>query len=161
MCRIRANELQVLLAHPGGPFWKQKDAGAWTIPKGEIEEGEDPLAAAIREFKEEIGVAPKEPFHPLGLVTQRSGKIVQAWAFEGDCDPAKIKSNVIEIEWPPKSGKKLSIPEIDRADFFNIREAGEKMNSAQVALLLPLEGIFPKEYSNSKNARKLAQDSLF
>jgi predicted NUDIX family NTP pyrophosphohydrolase len=161
MFRIRENVLQVFLAHPGGPFWKSKDAGAWSIPKGEIEEGEDLLDTAKREFEEEIGVKPQEPFFPLGSITQKSGKVVHAWAFQGDCDPTKIRCNTIEIEWPPKSGKKMTIPEIDRADFFSIREATEKLNHAQVSLLFPLENRFPTEYTNSRRAPKLAQDSLF
>jgi predicted NUDIX family NTP pyrophosphohydrolase len=143
MFRIRENVLQVLLAHPGGPFWKNKDAGGWSIPKGEIEEGEEPLTTAKREFAEEIGITPRDPFYPLGSVTQKSGKVVHAWAFEGDCDPAKIQCNTVEIEWPPKSGKKMTFPEIDRAAFFTIREARTKLNPAQLALLLPLQKKFP------------------
>ena len=161
MFRIRENILQVLLAHPGGPFWKGKDAGAWSIPKGEIEEGEDPLTTAKREFEEETGVSPQGHFYPLGSITQKSGKIVHAWAFEGDCDPASIRSNMVEIEWPPKSGKMISIPEIDRVEFFDIREASEKLNAAQIVLLAPLEQVRPIEYANSKNIKKLAQNALF
>ena len=161
MFRIRENVLQVFLAHPGGPFWKSKDAGAWSIPKGEVEAGEDLLATARREFEEEIGVAPQEPFYPLGSITQKSGKVVHAWAFQGNCDPSKIRCNTIEIEWPPKSGKKMIIPEIDKADFFSIREASEKLNPAQVGLLLPLEKRYPTEYLSSQHTPKLAQDSLF
>jgi predicted NUDIX family NTP pyrophosphohydrolase len=161
MFRIREGTLEVFLAHPGGPFWKNKDAGAWSIPKGEVEEGEDVLATAKREFAEEIGVAPREPFYPLGSITQKSGKTVHAWAFEGDCDPNEIRCNTIEIEWPPKSGKKMTIPEIDRAEFFTLREASEKLNPAQVALLLPLEKVHPTEFLKSKNLPTLAQGSFF
>ena len=108
-------ETEVLLVHPGGPFWKNKDAGAWTIPKGEFEESEDPLAAAIREFKEETGFTLHGEFIALTPIQQKAGKIVYAWAIEGDIDATKVKSNFFEMEWPPKSGKKQSFPEIDKA----------------------------------------------
>lgn len=144
MFRLRENALQVFLAHPGGPIWKNKDAGAWSIPKGELEEGEDPLEAAKREFEEEIGIKPQEPFYSLGSITQKSGKVVHAWAFQGDCDPSTTRSNEIEIEWPPKSGKMLTIPEIDRAEFFSISEAIEKLNPAQVPLVFALEKVCPR-----------------
>lgn len=153
MFRIRENALQVFLAHPGGPIWKNKDAGAWSIPKGELEEGENPLEAAKREFEEEIGIKPQEPFYPLGSIKQKSGKTVHAWAFQGDCDPSCTRSNEIEIEWPPKSGKMLAIPEIDRAEFFYISEAAGKINPAQEPLLFALEKIRPAEYSNSMVSR--------
>lgn len=139
MFRVRDQMLQVLLAHPGGPFWKNKDVGAWTIPKGEISDGEGPLETAQREFLEEIGVNPQAPFHSLGSIKQKGGKTVHAWAFEGDCDPEKFRSNTFEIEWPPKSGKKVSFPEIDRVQFFTIPEAREKLNPAQVEFLSELE----------------------
>ena len=129
------NEMEVLLVHPGGPFWKNKDAGSWTIPKGEVSDGEDELQAAIREFKEETGIKPEEPFFSLGEVKQKSGKIVKAWAFKGDCDPANIKSNTFSIEWPPKSGKMTEFPEIDRAEFFGIDEAVIKINPAQISFI--------------------------
>jgi predicted NUDIX family NTP pyrophosphohydrolase len=138
MFRVRGGLLEVLLVHPGGPFWQTKDAGAWGIPKGEVEPGEDLLLAAQREFKEELGLTPTPPFHPLGSVTQKSGKVVHAWAFEGDCDPSRIQSNTSEIEWPPRSGKRLTIPEIDRAAFFSIQEAAKRLHPAQVPLLLRL-----------------------
>jgi predicted NUDIX family NTP pyrophosphohydrolase len=141
MFRIHENVLQVFLAHPGGPFWKNKDAGAWSIPKGELEEGEDPLNAAKREFEEEIGITPQGPFHPLGTIQLKSGKIVHAWAFRGDCDPSTTRSNNIEIEWPPKSGKQITIPEIDRVAFFTLPQAREKLNPAQTGFLIPLEKI--------------------
>jgi predicted NUDIX family NTP pyrophosphohydrolase len=139
MFRVRDKALQVLLAHPGGPFWKNKDAGAWTIPKGEIAGGEEPLDTARREFQEEIGIAPDGPFHSLSSIKQKAGKVVHAWAFEGDCDPLKVQSNTFEIEWPPRSGKKATFPEIDRVEFFTIPEAREKLNSAQVDFLSALE----------------------
>jgi predicted NUDIX family NTP pyrophosphohydrolase len=125
----------VLLAHPGGPFFKNKDEGAWTIPKGEAEPGEDLLAAAQREFKEEIGFTPVGPFIPLTPVTKEGGKIVHAWAFESDCDPADIVSNTFALEWPPRSGRQLEFPEVDRAEFFDLAGARRKIKSAQMALV--------------------------
>ena len=142
MFRVRDGILEVLLAHPGGPFWHSKDFGAWTIPKGEIEGAADPLATAQREFEEETGLKPAGPFYPMGSVTQKSGKLVHAWAFRGDCDPSKIQSNLVEIEWPPRSGKRITIPEIDRAEFFNLHVAGQKLNPAQVPFLARLEEIW-------------------
>ncbi|MGA9764851.1 MAG: NUDIX domain-containing protein, partial [Rhodomicrobium sp.] len=115
--------LRVLLVHPGGPFWARKDEGAWSIPKGEYEPGEEPLAAAIREFAEETGMQPVGEFQPLGEIVQKSGKLVAAWACAGDFDPARLVSNSCEIEWPPRSGRRLSIPEADRADWFTLDEA--------------------------------------
>lgn len=134
MYRIR-NQPEVLLAHPGGPFWAKKDDGAWTIPKGEIEDGEDPLAAAQREFEEELRFVPVGTFCPLGQVKQKSDKLVEAWAFQGDCDPSQIKSNTFELEWPPHSGKRQKYPEVDRAEFFSLAEARRKINPAQRAFL--------------------------
>jgi predicted NUDIX family NTP pyrophosphohydrolase len=128
-------ELEVFLAHPGGPFWAKKDLGAWTIPKGEIAEGEDPLAAAKREFEEEIGVAIDGEFIELQPIRQRSGKQVQAWAVEGDCDPASLRSNPFSMEWPPKSGKQAEFPEVDRAAWFTIPEARKKLLASQLPLL--------------------------
>jgi predicted NUDIX family NTP pyrophosphohydrolase len=138
MFRIRDGILEVLLAHPGGPFWQKKDTSAWTIPKGEIENADNPLLTAQREFEEETGLKATGPFHPLGSVVQKSGKIIHAWAFYSDGDPSVIQSNMVEIEWPPRSGRKISIPEIDRAAFFNLREAREKLNPAQVPFLTRL-----------------------
>ena len=128
-------EPEVFLVHPGGPFWKNKDEGAWTIPKGEFDESEDPLAAAIREFKEETGFNIKGDFKPLVPVQQKAGKIVQAWAIQGNIIEANVQSNFFEMEWPPKSGKKQSFPEIDRASWFRLSEAREKINSSQVQFL--------------------------
>lgn len=133
--RRRHGRLEVLLAHPGGPFWEHRDDGAWTIPKGGIHAGEDPLQTAIREFAEETGFRASGPFLPLGSITQRGGKIVHAWAFEGDCDPARLRSVTCHTEWPPGSGRKIEVPEIDRARFFSIAEARTKINVAQVELL--------------------------
>jgi predicted NUDIX family NTP pyrophosphohydrolase len=135
MYRRRAGALEVLLAHPGGPFWKNKDLGAWTIPKGEIVEGEDPLATARREFEEETSLRPEGPFEPLGSVTQKGGKVVHAWAFEGDCDPAAVRSNTYKVEWPPRSGQWREFPEVDRACWFGLDDARAKINPAQARLL--------------------------
>lgn len=128
-------ELKVLLVHPGGPFFTKKDLGAWSIPKGEYGE-EEPLQAAIREFEEEIGVKPQsDNFIHLGEVTQKNGKLVTAWAFEGEFDPSQFKSDTFEIEWPPKSGQKQSFPEVDKAEMFNIETAKLKINPAQIEFL--------------------------
>ena len=139
MYRVRGNELEFLLAHPGGPFWKNRDAGAWTIPKGEIQPGEEPLAAAQREFEEEIGLKPEGTFIELKPITQKGGKIVHGWAFEGECDTACIRSNSFQMEWPPRSGKFTTCPEVDRACFFALTEAKQKINAAQISFLEELQ----------------------
>jgi predicted NUDIX family NTP pyrophosphohydrolase len=139
MYRCTGGALQVLLAHPGGTFWRNKDDGAWTLPKGEYEPTEDPLAAARREFAEETGFDAPGPFLPLGEVKQKSGKRVVAWAFHGDCDPETLCSNSFEGEWPPRSGKRQSFPEIDRAQWFTLDEARVKILPAQRELLDRLE----------------------
>ncbi len=139
MYRRRAGELEVLLAHPGGPFWAHRDQDAWSIPKGELEAGEEPLAAACREFEEETGVVPEGPYLELPEVEQKGAKIVRAWAFEGDCDPAKICSNTFQMEFPRGSGKIAEFPEIDRAEFFSPEEAKRRINPAQAALIDALE----------------------
>ena len=131
MFRRRGGEIEVLLMHPGGPFWAKKDAGAWSIPKGEYAQGEDALAVAKREFEEETGARPDGKFLPLGEVVQAGGKIVTAWALEGDFDPATLTSNRFELEWPPKSGRKVSFPEVDRAQWFSPAEAQQKILAAQ------------------------------
>jgi predicted NUDIX family NTP pyrophosphohydrolase len=131
MFRRRGGEIEVLLMHPGGPFWAKKDAGAWSIPKGEYAQGEDALAVAKREFEEETGARPEGKFLPLGEVVQAGGKIVTAWALEGDFDPATLTSNRFELEWPPKSGRKVSFPEVDRALWFPPAEARQKILPAQ------------------------------
>jgi predicted NUDIX family NTP pyrophosphohydrolase len=133
--------LEVLLVHLGGPFWAKKDLGAWFVPKGEIEPGEDTLEAAKREFQEETGIAPSEPFLALGSVKNKSGKTITAWAFRGDGDPAKIRSNTFRIEWPPRSGKMAEFPEIDRAAFYTLSEAKEKMNTAEAVFLQRLQDV--------------------
>ena len=117
--------------HPGGPFWAKKDEEAWSIPKGELAVGEAPLIAARREFEEETGCRAQGPFIPLTPITQRGGKIVQAWAVEGDCDPAQLRSNLFSLEWPPKSGKRQQFPEVDRAEWFSVPVALQKINPAQ------------------------------
>jgi predicted NUDIX family NTP pyrophosphohydrolase len=139
MYRRREDELQFLIVHPGGPYWAKKDAGSWLIPKGEIETGEDDLAAARREFQEETAIASAGPFLDLGEVRHKSGKRVRAWAFPGDCDPAAIVSNTFSIEWPPKSGRMQAFPEIDRAEFVNAANAREKLNSAEFAFIERLQ----------------------
>jgi predicted NUDIX family NTP pyrophosphohydrolase len=141
MYRIQDGKMQVLLAHPGGPLFQNKDDGAWTIPKGEIEPGEDLLEAAKREFKEETGVTPTEPFIALTPIKQKGGKIVHAWAFKGDCDPGAIVSNNFTMEWPPKSGRQMEFPEMDRADFFDVEAASRKIKAAQMALVEECEQI--------------------
>jgi predicted NUDIX family NTP pyrophosphohydrolase len=134
--------LEVFLVHPGGPFFKNKDEGAWSIPKGEFLDDEDPLLAARREFLEETGQKlVSEKFISLSPIRQKSGKTVVAWAVEGDIDPAAIVSNLFEIEWPPKSGKKASFAEVDRGGWFSVDEAKVKINPAQVALIDELAGL--------------------
>jgi predicted NUDIX family NTP pyrophosphohydrolase len=137
--RTTAKVLEVFLVHPGGPFWKNKDDGAWSIPKGEFDDGEKPLDAAIREMKEETGVILKGDFIELTPVKQKSGKLVYAFAKEYDLDPSQIKSNEFEMEWPPKSGKKKMFPEIDKAEWFDIKMAKEKILEAQWALVEELK----------------------
>lgn len=127
---------EVLIGHMGGPFWARKDAGAWTIPKGELAEGEDPLAAAVREFTEELGTPPPDgPDVPLGTVRQKAGKEVTAWAREGDLDPSTAVSNLVEIEWPPRSGVRRTFPEIDRVRWVPVEEARTLVVAAQAELL--------------------------
>ena len=133
--RTKAGAVEVLLVHPGGPFWKNKDLGAWTIPKGEVNPGEDLLVAARREFKEETGYEPDGPFAPLSPVKQKSGKIVHAWTCAGDFDAASCKSNTYRMEWPAKSGKWAEFPEVDCAEYFSLDVAATKINPAQVAFL--------------------------
>ena len=134
--RERHGAREVLLVHPGGPFWAKKDAGAWSIPKGEYEDGEDARACALREFGEEIGsAAPEGELADLGEVRQKSGKVVTAWALEGDTDAEHIRSNTFTLEWPPRSGKTQEFPEIDRAQWFPLDEARERILPAQAPFL--------------------------
>lgn len=140
MFRRTAAGPEVLLVHPGGPFWAKKDLGAWSIPKGECEGAEDPRATAVREFEEELGTALRAPLIPLTPVRQKGGKRVTAWAVEGDLDTAGIQSNGFEMEWPPKSGQFRTFPEIDRAEWFGLDTAARKINPAQAAFLDELAG---------------------
>lgn len=135
MFRRRPGGPEVLLVHPGGPFWARKDEGAWSIPKGQIDPQEDVLRAAIREFAEETGTSPDGEFRPLGAARQASGKRVVIWALEGDLDPATIRSNTFTLEWPPRSGRMASFPEIDRAAWFGLAEARVKILKDQQIFL--------------------------
>jgi predicted NUDIX family NTP pyrophosphohydrolase len=135
MFRRRGTDIEVLLMHPGGPFWAKKDHGAWSIAKGEYLQGEDALAVAKREFEEETGARPQGDFLPLGDVVQAGRKVVTAWGVEGDFDPATLVSNRFELEWPPKSGRKASFPEVDRAQWFSPAEARQKILPAQRELI--------------------------
>jgi predicted NUDIX family NTP pyrophosphohydrolase len=136
MYRRRGGVLEVFIAHPGGPWFPHREVDVWTIPKGEIEPNEEPLAAAIREFQEEVGIVPNAPYFELGSIRQRGGKTVHAWGFEGDWDESQpIHSNTIEVEWPPGSGRQTVWPEIDKAGFFTLDAARSKMKLAQQPLL--------------------------
>jgi len=132
---------EVLLVHPGGPFWARRDDGAWSIPKGEYDEGEEPMACALREFEEELGSALEHvgELVELGEVRQRNHKLVTAWAAEGDLDPAAVRSNTFSMEWPPRSGRRQEFPEIDRAEWFPLARAREKLVEAQAAFVDRLE----------------------
>lgn len=149
--RRRRSGLEVFLVHPGGPFWASKDLGAWSIPKGEFLEGEEPLAAAIREFQEETGFAVSGDFLDLGVIRQPSGKLVSAWAIEsgveGDVDPARLVSNECEVEWPPHSGRLIRIPEVDRGAWFAIPEARTRILSAQADFLDRLSRLLAKDHA--------------
>lgn len=139
MYRRAASGVEVFLVHPGGPIWSKRDRGAWTLPKGRYDDTETALDAAQREFTEETGFVATGPFFELGEVTQKSGKVVTGWAFEGDCDPAKLTSNTCEIEWPPRSGKRIEIPEVDRGQWLGLAEAKRTIREEQVALVEALE----------------------
>jgi predicted NUDIX family NTP pyrophosphohydrolase len=139
MYRFRDGVLEVLLVHPGGPFWKNRDEGAWSIPKGEAGPGEDLFSVARREFAEELGLEAAGEFAPLAPVKQKGGKVVHAWAFEGGCAPTEITSNTFTMEWPPKSGRQQEFPEIDRAEFFGLDTARRKLVPGQVGLLEQLQ----------------------
>ena len=131
MYRQKNNELEFFIVHPGGPYWKNKDEQSWSIPKGEIEFSEQVLETAKREFKEETGIIPKEPFIPLGTAQLKSGKIIHAWAFEHDWSGLLMCQSFVEIEWPPHSKRMIKVPEVDRAGFFKEQEAKTKLNPAQ------------------------------
>ena len=138
MFRRRGGALEVFLVHPGGPFWAKKDQGAWSIPKGEYEPDEDPLVAARREFAEETGIVPEGAFVALAPLRQSGGKLVRAFAFEGDLDPETIKSNTFVMEWPPRSGRQQEFPEVDRAAWFPLDVASQKILKGQAGLLAEL-----------------------
>ena len=137
--RRREGCLEVLLVHPGGPLWSRRDEGAWSIPKGEIGEGEEPLAAARREFAEETGAEANGPARRLSPCRQLGGKVVEAWAVEGDFDPTALRSNTVSMEWPPRSGRRIEVPEVDRAGWFGIDEARRRILEGQRPLLDELE----------------------
>lgn len=141
MYRYRDGVLEVFLVHPGGPFWAKKDLGAWSIPKGEYDPAEDALAAARREFAEETGFSAEGEFIPLTALKQPSGKLISAWAFEGDCDPGAIRSNTFTLEWPPRSGNTKEFPEIDRAGWFPLEEAKVKIIQGQAGFLEELRRV--------------------
>lgn len=154
MYRKKTGTIEVLLVHPGGPLWKNKDQGAWSIPKGEYESCEPPFEAAKREFEEELGFPPpSENFIELGEIRQKNGKRVCAWAVKGDCDPSLISSNTFSMQWPPGSGKTRQFPEVDRAGWFDTDTAREKINPAQTNFIDALENILDKAGTGSrKNA---------
>lgn len=154
------NHLEVLLVHPGGPFWQKRDVGAWMIPKGLVENGENLLNAAIREFNEETGITPQEPFISLGEIRHKSGKIVHAWAFCGNCDIAEIQSNMFEMEWPPKSGQMQQFPEIDRGAFFDLALAKEKMLPAEAPFIERLAEKLPEAAASHPKTNQPAQALL-
>ena len=157
--RVKNGSLEVLLAHMGTPWWAKKDIGAWSIPKGEVEAGEDPLATAKREFKEELGLTvPEGELLELGTIEQHNNKTVTAWAIEADPDIRAIKSNEVEIEWPPKSGKKQKFPEIDRADWKNLSEASAKCVRGQGELFVRLADILKIPFDSEQSP---SQASLF
>jgi predicted NUDIX family NTP pyrophosphohydrolase len=135
MYRRHNGVLEFFLVHPGGPFWAKKEDGAWSIPKGELREGEDPLAAAKREFEEETGLRPSGDFKALSPIRQPGGKIIHAWAFEGDCDLSALRSNTFSLEWPPHSGHQQLFPEVDRAGWFNLEAARTKILKGQAGFL--------------------------
>ena len=135
MFRRREETTEVFLVHPGGPFWVKKDLGAWSLPKGEYREDEDPLDAAKREFEEETGIRPGGDFRPLGQIRQAGGKLVTAWAFEGDCDPTTLRSNLFRLEWPPRSGQIQEFHEIDRGEWFGLDAARVKILKSQIGFL--------------------------
>jgi predicted NUDIX family NTP pyrophosphohydrolase len=148
MYRCSGDEIEVLLVHPGGPFWRKRDLGVWSLPKGELDDEEDPETTARREFEEELGVESPGPLQPLGEVRQRAGKIVRGYALEGDLDVSNVRSNDVAIEWPPRSGRTTYFPEIDRAAWFTLSLAREKLLASQRPFLDRLEVLW-------KNASRL------
>ncbi len=139
--RAEGGAPEFLLVHPGGPYWKNKDDGAWTIPKGELSDGEEPLVAAQRETREELGFCPSGKFIDLKPIKQKGGKVVRAWAVEVDWDPANLRSNTFTLEWPPRSGSVQTFPEVDRAAYFDLKEARVKINAAQIPFLEELTSL--------------------
>jgi len=154
MYRRGAHGLELLLVHPGGPFWAKKDLGAWSIPKGEYSDSDDPLAAAIREFAEETGTQPRGELRPLGEVTQPGRKVVTAFALEGDFDPATLKSNSFEMEWPPKSGRRASFLEVDRAEWFSLETARAKILQGQREFIERLLEMAAPSRNGARHARE-------
>ena len=170
MYRYRDSNLEVFLVHPGGPYWAKKDDGAWSIPKGEYSDNEEPFVAAKREFKEETGYDAEGNFIPLTPIKQPSRKLISAWAFEGDCDASTIKSNTFTMEWPPRSGKQAEFPEVDRAEWFSTNKAKKKLLKGHIGLIEELCEILQYDSSNeieekdvkdSDKQRKPIQQSLF
>jgi predicted NUDIX family NTP pyrophosphohydrolase len=159
--RIKDRQPEVLLVHPGGPFWAKKDLGAWSIPKGEYYEDEEPLAAAKREFEEEIGqAAPEGEFVELGEFKRKDGKTIAAWAVEADMDVSKVQSNTFEMEWPPRSGQKQEFPEIDKAAWFPLNEAAPKMHSGQPLFLEQLANILHVPFGTEETPKEPSQQQL-
>jgi predicted NUDIX family NTP pyrophosphohydrolase len=154
MYRVHGSTVEVFLVHPGGPFWAKKDAGAWSIPKGEFDDDEDPLEAAKREFKEETGLSVKGDFMALTPLKQRGGKLVQVWAVSGDCRAESIRSNTFSLEWPPRSGRRQEFPEVDRAGWFTLESAKEKILKGQVGFLEELEGRMKKQSSDAASTAR-------
>jgi predicted NUDIX family NTP pyrophosphohydrolase len=143
--RIRDSAVEVFLVHPGGPFWAKKDEGAWSIPKGEFADDEQPLSAAKREFQEETGFSMEGNFMALAPLKQRSGKLVYAWTLEGDCDAGAIQSNLFSMEWPPRSGKHQEYPEVDRASWFTLESAKRKIVPGQIGFLEQLQQMLDRD----------------
>jgi predicted NUDIX family NTP pyrophosphohydrolase len=154
MFRTTGNEPEVFLVHPGGPFWARKDLGFWTIPKGEPMPQEELLIAAQREFTEETSFPSSGPFYDLGSIRQAGGKVVTAWAFEGDCDPAQLKSNLCQIEWPPRSKRMQAVPEVDRGAWFTLPGARPYLLESQHAYLERLEEILKDLTSSRPNVQR-------
>lgn len=170
MYRYRNSILEIFLVHPGGPFWAKKDEGSWSIPKGEYSDDEEPFHVAKREFKEETGYDAEGDFLPLTPIKQPSRKIISAWAFEGDCDASTIKSNTFKMEWPPRSGKEVEFPEVDRAEWFPTKMAKKKLLKGHVGFIEELSEILKYDPSNeieekddktSGKLNKSTQQSLF
>lgn len=160
MYRERGPAVEVLLVHPGGPFWAKKDDRAWSIPKGEFSEGEGALDAAKREFREETGFEPQGDFQPLGSVRQPGGKTVHAWAIKGDADVANFKSNTFSMEWPPGSGNVREFPEVDRAAWFSLDDAKRKISKGQVAFLNQLENMRARGIGDARVGPTAASETL-